>query len=187
MAPSLKTDRLILRPWATGDAPALFRAASDPEVGPRAGWDPHHSVEESARIIREVLAMPETYAIVIKGAAEVDEPVGAVGLKFGAASDLARDASEAELGYWIARPLWGRGYVPEACRALLAHAFGDLRLKVVWAGHYADNAQSRRVLEKLGLSEAGSREAQGRPERILRITREEWEASPSADVRGTRP
>lgn len=109
MTTRLETERLTLRPWAEADAPALFRAASDPEVGPRAGWDPHRNVEESARIIREVLAVPETYAIVIRGAVPADEPVGAVGLKFGAASDLARDASEAELGYWIARPQWGGG------------------------------------------------------------------------------
>lgn len=187
MTTRLETERLTLRPWAEADAPALFRAASDPEVGPRAGWDPHRSVEESARIIREVLAVTETYAIVIRGAVPADEPVGAIGLKFGAVSDLARDASEAELGYWIARPQWGRGYVPEACRALLDHAFDDLRLKVVWAGHYDENAQSRRVMEKLGLSEVGAREAQGRPERILRITQAEWKTLSSAGGREPRP
>ena len=56
MTTRLETNRLTLRPWTEADAPALFRWARDPEVGPRAGWDPHASIEESARIIREVLA-----------------------------------------------------------------------------------------------------------------------------------
>ena len=170
----LSTPRLTLRPWVATDAPALFRWARGPEVGPRAGWEPHASIEESARIIREVLAVPESYAIVVRGREAEDEPVGAVGLKFGAASDLARDAREAELGYWLARPLWGHGYMPEAGRALLAHAFNDLRLEVVWAGHYEGNLQSRRVMEKLGLSEVRTRDADGRREHVLRITRAQW-------------
>ena len=179
MTTRLETEHLTLRPWTEADAPALYRWARDPEVGPRAGWEPHGSVEESARIIREVLAVPESYAIVVRGRAPENEPVGAVALKFGAASDLARDASEAELGYWLARPLWGRGYMPEAARALLVHAFCDLRLAVVWAGHYEGNRQSRRVMEKLGLRERGLRDADGRVEHVLRVTRAEWERAAS--------
>lgn len=172
--PTLRTNRLTLRPWTEADAPALYRWARDPEVGPRAGWEPHESVEESAQIIREVLAVPESYAIVIRDRTPADEPAGAIGLKFGAASNLARDAREAELGYWLAQPLWGRGYMPEAGRSLLDHAFNDLRLDAVWAGHYAGNLQSRRVMEKLGLSEAHARDAGGRVEHVLCITRAEW-------------
>lgn len=170
----LETTRLTLRPWTEADAPALYRWASDPEVGPRAGWEPHASVEESAAIIREVLAVPESYAIVLRESEPEDEPVGAIGLKFGAASELAHGAREAELGYWLARPFWGRGYMPEAGRALLAHAFLDLRLEAVWAGHYEGNLQSRRVMEKLGLTETGTRDAAGRLEHVLRVTRGEW-------------
>ena len=41
------TERLILRPWEESDADELFRYASDPRVGPSAGWPPHTSVDES--------------------------------------------------------------------------------------------------------------------------------------------
>ena len=170
---AIETDRLVLRPWGEKDAEPLFRWARDPEVGPRAGWEPHQSVEESARVIREILAVPESYAIVVKGRAE-DGPVGAVGLKFGAASDLARNAQEAELGYWLARPLWGEGLIPEAAGALLEHAFLDLRLDAVWAGHYEGNAQCRRVMEKLGLAPQFTRGTDGRLEHVMRVTRAEW-------------
>lgn len=187
MTTQLETERLTLRPWTEADAPALFRWARDPEVGPRAGWDPHASIEESARIIREVLAVPESYAIVVRGREPEGEPVGAIGLKFGAASDLARDAIEAELGYWLARPLWGRGYMPEAGRALLAHAFDDLRLERVWAGHYEGNLQSRRVMEKLGLTEKRTRNADGRIEHVLCITRAQWGQNLSTGEKNALP
>ncbi|MBQ3865670.1 MAG: GNAT family N-acetyltransferase, partial [Clostridia bacterium] len=69
----LTTKRLILRPWDENDASELFRYASDPDVGPAAGWPPHKSEEESREIIRNVLSKPETYAVVLK---ETGLPVG---------------------------------------------------------------------------------------------------------------
>ena len=48
-----KTKRLRFRPWRESDAETLFKYASDPDVGVRAGWPPHKSVEESLHVIRE--------------------------------------------------------------------------------------------------------------------------------------
>ena len=62
----LETIRLILRPWCEDDAEDLYKYASDPEVGPPAGWLPHTSVENSLEIIRNVLSAPETYAVCLK-------------------------------------------------------------------------------------------------------------------------
>ena len=50
----METNRIILRPWRESDAEALFKYASDPDVGPRAGWPPHKSVEESLEVIRTI-------------------------------------------------------------------------------------------------------------------------------------
>ena len=58
----LETKRLILRPWETSDAEALFEIARDPEVGPRAGWKPHQNLAESYRVIGDTLIAPENYA-----------------------------------------------------------------------------------------------------------------------------
>ena len=44
-------ERILLRYWEESDAEALFKYASDPDVGPRAGWPTHNSVEESREII----------------------------------------------------------------------------------------------------------------------------------------
>ena len=53
----MENSRIILRPWRDSDAETLFKWASDPDVGPRAGWPPHKSVEESLEIILVLWAM----------------------------------------------------------------------------------------------------------------------------------
>ena len=52
-----------MRPWLDSDAGTLFKYASDPEVGPRAGWPPHKSVEESFEIIRTVFSGEGMWAV----------------------------------------------------------------------------------------------------------------------------
>ncbi len=141
----LQTTRLILRPWDGSDAEECYRYASDPRVGPAAGWPVHTSVEDSRRVIRDILAVPETFAIVLK---ETGLPVGSIGLHFH--SDLAEKDDEAELGYWIGVPYWGQGLAPEAGREMLRHAFQDLELERVWCGYYDGNERSAHVQKKLG-------------------------------------
>ena len=141
----LTTERLILRPWDEADAESLFEYAKDPAVGPAAGWPAHTSVENSRQIIRDVLSAAETYAICLK---KTGLPVGSIGLHFH--SDLAETDGEAELGYWLGVPFWGRGIVPEAAREILRRAFEKLGLERVWCGYYDGNEKSKRVQEKLG-------------------------------------
>ena len=73
----IQTERLTLRPWREADAASLFTYASDPDVGPAAGWPPHRSIEESREIIRTVFAAPHTFAVCLTA---TDEPVGSIGL-----------------------------------------------------------------------------------------------------------
>ena len=146
---TFETERLILRPWREDDAESLYKYASDSEVGPKAGWPPHTSVEDSRQIIRQVLSVPETYAVCLK---ESGEAVGSVGLKMGDATDMTDRADECELGYWIGRPFWGQGLIPEASRELLRHAFEELNMQAVWCGYYDGNTKSRRVQDKLGFA-----------------------------------
>ena len=57
---------------------------------------------------------------------------------------------ECELGYWIGKPFWGQGLIPEAARALLRYGFETLGMRAVWCGYYDGNEKSRKVQEKLG-------------------------------------
>ena len=139
-----KTERLLLRRWREDDAEDLYTYASDPEIGPPAGWPPHTSVEKSREVIRTVLSAPETFAVCLK---EDGKAIGSIGFH---RNDLAEDDNEYELGYWIGKPFWGRGLIPEASREMLRYAFEDLKMRRIWCAYYDGNEKSRRVQEKLG-------------------------------------
>ena len=142
----IETERLILRPWQEADAEALYKYASDPDIGPPAGWPPHTSVDNSRDIIRTVFSAPETYAVCLKDGS----PIGSIGLKLNGSTDMTDRDDECELGYWIGKSFWGQGMIPEAARAILRHAFENLGMRAVWCGYYAGNEKSKRVQEKLG-------------------------------------
>jgi RimJ/RimL family protein N-acetyltransferase len=137
------TDRLLLRPWEISDAPACFALASDSEVGPCCGWRPHRSLEESREIIRNVLMAPDVYAIIESSSGALIGSLGLHPVKNGAENEL-------ELGYWLGRPYWGRGYMPEAVRAALRHAFEELACPAVWCELFRENIRSHRVVESCG-------------------------------------
>ena len=143
----LKTERLILRRWEESDAENLFKLASNPDVGPIAGWPPHQSVEESLNVIRNVFCAKEAYAICLK---EDGKAIGAIELKLNGHTDMTERDDECELGYWLGKPFWGRGIMPEAAREILRHAFEDCGMQKVWCGYYEGNTKSKRVQEKCG-------------------------------------
>lgn len=143
----LQTERLILRRWEESDAESLFEYAKDPAVGPIAGWPPHQSVEESLSVIKDVLNGAECYAICEKGS---NKAIGAIELKLNGYTDMTERDDECELGYWLGKPFWGRGYMPEAARELLCRGFEELGMSTIWCGYYDGNYKSKRVQEKVG-------------------------------------
>ena len=160
MNKEIATERLVLRPWQESDAESLYKYAQDPAIGPIAGWP------------------PETYAVILK---ETGEPVGSIGIMFGDGLHSAEmQENEAEIGYWIGRPYWGQGLIPEAVRCLLKRCFEDLGMTAVWCGYYDGNTKSRRVMEKCGFrfhhTEEGKTSPLGdvRTEHFMRLTKEEW-------------
>ena len=143
----LKTERLILRRFEESDAENVFEYAKDPAVGPIAGWPPHKSVGESLDVIRNVFSAAECYAVCLK---EDGKAIGAIELKLNGHTDMTDRDDECELGYWLGRPFWGQGIIPEAAREMLRHAFEDLGMQNVWCGYYDGNTKSKRVQEKCG-------------------------------------
>lgn len=174
---TFETKRLLLRPWREEDAESLYAYAKDPEVGPPAGWPAHKSVENSLEIIKTVLSAPETYAVCLK---EDGRAIGSVGLH---RNDIAEEEDEYELGYWLGKPFWGRGLIPEAAGEMLRHAFEELGMNRVWCAHYDGNTKSRRVMEKLGFAYHHTTEGlevallgEIRTGHVLCMTREDWES-----------
>lgn len=143
----METERLILRRWEDNDAENLYKYASDSDVGPIAGWPPHQSVDESRDVIKNVLSGKEAYAICLK---EDGKAIGAIELKLNGHTDMTDRDDECELGYWLGKPFWGQGIMPEAAKEMLRHAFEDLGMQKVWCGYYEGNNKSKRVQEKCG-------------------------------------
>ena len=142
----IETERLILRNWTIDDAESMFKYASDPDVGPHAGWAPHESIEFSRKIVSDFAKCPNCFAICLK---ESGEPIGCIELKT-PPCDLTDKSDESELGYWIGKPYWNKGYMTEAARAVIKYGFETLNLRAIWCGYYDGNDRSKRVQEKLG-------------------------------------
>ena len=82
-----------------------------------------------------------------------------------------------EVGYFLKRPAWGKGYATEACRRVLRFAFEDSPLTAVAATHDQGNAASRNVLLKSGFIDLGTRRSYGEDGVYYQITRDEWFAA----------
>ena len=102
----METERILLRRWQESDAEVLFKYASDPDVGPRAGWPAHKSAEESLEIIRTYFNNDTTWAIVLK---ETGETIGCIGYYNHENSNIPIGENDCEVGYWIGKPFWNRG------------------------------------------------------------------------------
>ena len=171
----METERIVLRPWRDDDAAILFRWASDPEVGPKAGWPPHRNVEESLEIIRTIFSAEWMWAVEWK---ETGEPIGSVGYLPASHSNLEIAEDQCEVGYWIARPYWGKGICTEALRLVVDHCFREKGFSVLWGDYFPENPASGRVMEKCGFEDTG-REVlcpnlevgSDRPVRVMRLVR----------------
>ena len=175
----LETQRLILRKWNDTDADSLFEYAKDPDVGPIAGWSPHKSITESLDVIRNVLNGKECFAICEKGS---EKAIGAIELILNGHTDITENDTECELGYWLGKPFWGRGYMPEAAREIIRHGFEDIGMTTIWCRYFDGNQKSKRVQEKIGFIYHHTCEAvpvplmnEVRIEHTNVLTREHWE------------
>lgn len=173
----METQRLILRPWREDDAEALYKYASDPEVGPRAGWSPHKSVKESREIIRTIFSGEGMWAVELKS---TGEPIGCVGYLTSSASNLPIADDEAEVGYWIAKPYWNQGICTEAMKAVVDYCFEVRGFTRLWGDYFPENPSSGRVMAKCGFSDTGREticpnlEVGGdRPVRIMSLSQNE--------------
>ena len=148
----IPAERLILRPWVEHDAEILFKYASDPEVGPRAGWPPHKSVGESREIIRTLFCNDHTWAMELN---ETGEAIGYIGYYIHGESNIDIGENHAEVGYWVARPYWNLGLCSEALRVLIDYCFQERGFSTLWADYFPENPASGKVMEKCGFCDTG--------------------------------
>ena len=143
-----RTERLLLRPGWAEDAPALARAIADETVVRNLATAPWPFALEDAEAFLAAPRDPAMPSFLITERTDGESRiVGACGLG-------RRPSGAVELGYWIARPHWGKGFATEAGRALIDIARA-LNLPRLEASHFLDNPASGRVLEKLGFVPTG--------------------------------
>lgn len=162
--PKLAGALVALRPFTAADAADVERLIDDPEVaagtltiphpypkGSAGPWIATHA--ESCRAGKSL-----TWALVAK---KDGRPLGAISLRIVAAH------RRAEVGYWIARAEWGKGFATDALRVVIGYAFDTIGLYRLDAHHFVENPASGRVMLKAGMRSEGRRRGavfrEGRP------------------------
>ena len=151
--PRLLTERLLLRPFTVDDGPRVEQLAGSREVADTTLSLPHpYPVGGGAQWIATHAAAWQgrercTLAVCLLSAP--NDVLGAIAL------DLSTAHARGELGYWIGKEFWNRGYATEASRALVEFAFHDLGLHRVQARHFLRNPSSGRVMQKVGMQLEG--------------------------------
>ncbi len=145
----IETQRLILRPWNEADLPDFYEYARVPGVGEMAGWCHHKSVEETKAILSMFIQGRKTLALELK---ENGKIIGSLGLEPMDPDPVGEGKQGREIGYVLSRDYWGRGLMPEAVRAVTDYCFRVLGYDYLTCGHFVQNSQSRRVIEKCGFA-----------------------------------
>jgi ribosomal-protein-alanine N-acetyltransferase len=147
----IQTERLLLRKPRMDDASAIFEGyAQDPEVTRYLVWKPHQNIRETEEFLLACEQLWRTgknfaYAITFK---EDDKLIGMFGLH---PMNL-----KIEVGYALARPYWGKGYMTEVLCAVIDWAFTQPDIFRVQAFCDVDNLGPARVMEKAGMQREGT-------------------------------
>lgn len=144
--PTIQTQRLRLRLLTMQDAPAIARYAGDADVARMVSRLP----------VPYFVCAAEGWIMTLNARAPLGEDhvraIEADGAFVGVIGAHQQRAGLFEIGYWLGKPFWGRGYASEALGGFVdaARALGALE-----AGHFIDNPASGRVLAKNGFEYTG--------------------------------
>lgn len=149
----IRTDRLLLRPWAAADADALLRLRAHPDV---ARWMADPTPWSDRRLALDTIEQWEAEQAAGRGLGSwaltlpaAPEPLGSVSLR-----EVPNGDGEVEIGWMLAPDHWGHGYAREAAAAILTHGRG-LQLPRIWALMWPGNESSARVCRAIGMQDLG--------------------------------
>lgn len=141
----------ILRKWDIKDVASLLKYANNPKIAANlTDQFPHPYKKENADAFVAMAAKNNPvniFAIEING-----EAAGGIGLHF--QTDIYR--KNAELGYWIAEPYWGKGIMTKAVSRMVDYGFKTFEIQRIFARPFGTNIASQKVLEKAGFILEGS-------------------------------
>lgn len=150
--PTLKSARLILRPFKLSDAPRVQNLAGAKEIaavtsniphpyldGMAESWiSGHETAFQNDRSLELAICLRENGLL-----------IGAIGLI------IERTDHRASLGYWLGKDYWNQGYCTEAAREIVSYGLEKLELNRIYATHFSHNPASGKVMEKLGMTKEG--------------------------------
>ena len=151
--PTLRTARLVLGGFETEDAADLQRLAGDREIADTTLAIPHpyemdHALAWIGNQRREsARGRAENFAIRLSPGTPI---IGCAGIR-----DIDGEHLQAELGFWIGREWWGRGYAREAASAVIRFGFETLGLNRISAHHMVRNPAAGKVLQHIGMQREG--------------------------------
>jgi [ribosomal protein S5]-alanine N-acetyltransferase len=171
----IETERLILREMLPTDDEALFEMDSNPEVHKYLGQNPVTDIEQVRSYIAAIRKQYVDHGIGRWTAVEKSSGniVGWAGLKFITEVENNRTRFH-DIGYRLNQKYWGKGYATESAKAALRYGFEMLQLAEIIGSANVNNTQSRRALEKCGLTFVEQFYWKDIHCDWLRITREEW-------------
>ena len=146
--PTLKTERLRIRPYSEADIPELLPLIGTKEVAATTLRIAHPYTEQDARDFLALANEPGKLWLAIT-LRDAGRQIGGIGLR------LDEQHQHAELGYWLGAPYWGKGYATEAAHEMLRYGFEDLKLHRIFATHFKHNPASGNILKKLGMRYEG--------------------------------
>jgi RimJ/RimL family protein N-acetyltransferase len=145
MSKPIKTRRLVLRELKDSDVPEIARLSGDWDIARMTARIPFPYSEALAREWMSTIAEDEFVRVIMHEGALV-----------GCCGYILLEDSTAEIGYWVGKPWWGRGFATEAASALVHHCFTRASLKKLTCCHFVDNPASARVIAKLGFKATDS-------------------------------
>jgi RimJ/RimL family protein N-acetyltransferase len=137
-----------ITPISLEHAPRIQELASDPAITATTTLPEPYPEDGARQFIETTLKQREERKQFVFTIMADGEPVGVCGL------DDCTDNS-AELGYWVGKPYWGKGYATQACGKLVAYAFSERGFGQINSNCLLENRASYRVLEKLGFHLTG--------------------------------
>lgn len=146
----IKTPRLSLAPFIASDLPRQVELANDPAIAKMVSQIPYPYTLDDARnwIQTHHLGREAGTDFPFAICSHDCGLIGAVGLH-------KKPNGLFDLGYWLGREFWGKGYASEAAKAILLWGEQHMEIKAVTAGFFDDNPASARVLEKSGFLRTG--------------------------------
>lgn len=150
--PDIQTDRLILRRMMMKDAQDIFEYSRDADVARHVLWNAQKNVSEAKDYVRFMLKLyrddlPSSWGIIDRASGRL---IGTIGYMA-----YSEDNASVEIGYSLAKWMWGKGIATEALRAVIDYTFDTMDVNRIEAQHELDNPASGRVMKKCAMTKEG--------------------------------